>query len=323
MAVSDITDAEQSPLRAHVASGCPRCAGRLAEAQSVYEQIGLSLPPITPQDSVKSRLMDKVRATPANAAAAAAPSAVVAPVAAASSTAAATPYKLPPAGVDGAARARAPAAAPRATAPVGRMWFYVPMISSAALLLISAMLFYGYFNAYGNYRRARKNQRQHNRQLAMQAAAWQKKYQAAKAGWQSKFAAENASLKRVQSQMRLLTTPHLKLAALHVPKGPAAMHATMLYNSAQHVCFFSAKGMKAPPAGKIYEVWLITKKQVKIRAGIFGVGPGGTVNMMAHVPANIHDISLTAVTIEPAGGVAQPTGAIQLLGKVLKMPNGV
>lgn len=323
MAVSDINDTDYSLLRAHVAGGCPRCAGRMAEAQSVYEQIGLSLPPVAPSPDVKSRLMHKLTAAPANEASVAAASGVSMTSSArsnatsAATASAAVNYKLPNAAAPGRA------AAPAAHAPVRRFWFYVPMVSSAALLLISAMLFYGYFNAYGRYRTARNNERQHSRQLALQAASWRNKYEAARANWRKKFTTQNANLLRVEAQMRALSGPSLKLAALHVPKGPATMRATMLYNSAAHVCFFSAKGMKPLPAGKTYEAWLITRKQVKIRAGTFGVGPGGTVNVESHVPANIHDVSLMAVTIEPAGGVAQPTGAIQLLGKVLNAPKGV
>jgi anti-sigma-K factor RskA len=58
----------------------------------------------------------------------------------------------------------------------------------------------------------------------------------------------------------------------------------------------------APP-GKTYEAWVIRGK-VALPAGIFQ--GGGTVNLQLTQNARPGDV--IAVTVEPAGGVKQPTG---------------
>lgn len=58
--VDALDDTEREALRAHVKTGCPRCAGYLAEAQAVLAHLPLTLEPITPPDSVRQRLLRRV-----------------------------------------------------------------------------------------------------------------------------------------------------------------------------------------------------------------------------------------------------------------------
>jgi len=52
---------EASELRAHLASGCPRCTGALAEAHAVLALVPLGLDPINPPSELRDRLMAKVQ----------------------------------------------------------------------------------------------------------------------------------------------------------------------------------------------------------------------------------------------------------------------
>lgn len=65
--VSDLLDdAERADLRAHLATGCLTCSARLAEAQAVIEQIGLSLNPVAPPEQLRSELLSRAAAQTSN-----------------------------------------------------------------------------------------------------------------------------------------------------------------------------------------------------------------------------------------------------------------
>jgi hypothetical protein len=51
---------ERAELDAHLATGCPRCAGALAEAEAVLAHLGLALTPVAPPAPVRERLLARV-----------------------------------------------------------------------------------------------------------------------------------------------------------------------------------------------------------------------------------------------------------------------
>lgn len=53
---------ERTALSEHLLSGCPECAGGLAEARAVVGHIGFAAEPVAPPPSVKARLMEAVAA---------------------------------------------------------------------------------------------------------------------------------------------------------------------------------------------------------------------------------------------------------------------
>jgi anti-sigma-K factor RskA len=74
----DALDAPQrEEVRAHLAGGCTRCAGALSEAQGVVASLAVSAEPVTAPARARERLLDRVRAPAAGAAAAPSVTAVV------------------------------------------------------------------------------------------------------------------------------------------------------------------------------------------------------------------------------------------------------
>lgn len=55
---------EASALRAHLASGCPACAGALAEAHATVALLAESLPPARPSPQLRQHLLDRATKTP-------------------------------------------------------------------------------------------------------------------------------------------------------------------------------------------------------------------------------------------------------------------
>ena len=91
--------------------------------------------------------------------------------------------------------------------------------------------------------------------------------------------------------------------------------ARIFWDEPKGVWHVYVANMKPTDPGRTYQLWFITPDQQKISAGTFAVGRRGVSEMVVVVPRGIGPIAVAAVTEEPAGGVPQPTGAIQLVGK--------
>jgi anti-sigma-K factor RskA len=68
-----------------------------------------------------------------------------------------------------------------------------------------------------------------------------------------------------------------------------------------------ASNLPAPPEGKTYEMWLIPKTGNPVPAGLFQSDAEGSAMHMQHVSVDMASTKAIAVTLEPAGGVPQPT----------------
>ncbi len=55
---------EAAELRAHLETGCPRCAGQLAEAESTLAHLAFALDPVEPPAEVRARLLAALEAQP-------------------------------------------------------------------------------------------------------------------------------------------------------------------------------------------------------------------------------------------------------------------
>jgi anti-sigma-K factor RskA len=68
------------------------------------------------------------------------------------------------------------------------------------------------------------------------------------------------------------------------------------------------QGVPAPPAGKVYEVWLERRPGAyEPTDALFTVGPRGDASV--NVPGDLEGVRHVLVTAEPRGGSAQPTSA--------------
>lgn len=98
------------------------------------------------------------------------------------------------------------------------------------------------------------------------------------------------------------------------PEMPGAK-ALVLYNARQGMVLYNGN-LPAPPPGKTYQLWLVPAEGNPVSAGIFSPGAGGTGAMMLTPVAPGITAKAFAVTLEPAGGMPQPTGPKILIGPV-------
>jgi anti-sigma-K factor RskA len=112
----------------------------------------------------------------------------------------------------------------------------------------------------------------------------------------------------------VLSAPDLRLTRLQ-PLAPApGARAIVAVSAANKAAVFQAAGLPTTPPGKTYELWWITKEHGPIAAGLFQAQDGHPVVAPVSPPPAGEHVLLSAVTLEPAGGVSKPTGAMYLKG---------
>jgi len=81
---------------------------------------------------------------------------------------------------------------------------------------------------------------------------------------------------------------------------------------------FVAHNLPATTPGHTYQLWLVTRDQKKVSAGIFTPTPSGSAIVRATYALAPDSLAAIAVTSEPAGGSAQPTTTPILIGPSAK-----
>ena len=95
-----------------------------------------------------------------------------------------------------------------------------------------------------------------------------------------------------------------------------AIAAARAYWSPTRGLLLVADRLPAPPAGRVYQVWII-KGDEKLSAGLLGDEPGSRGMLIVAPPRPGVDGGVTvAVTDEPPGGLPTPSGAIRLAGSI-------
>lgn len=128
---------------------------------------------------------------------------------------------------------------------------------------------------------------------------------------------ELAQARETESQQRRLVAglmdPGVRVIDLaSIERRPG--RARMFWNPRLDAWTFIAYELPAPAAGRAYQLWLITPGDRKISAGVFTPSREGNAVATATYALAADSLAAVAVTEEPAGGVAAPTGEIVLLG---------
>ncbi len=119
-----------------------------------------------------------------------------------------------------------------------------------------------------------------------------------------------------EQKLRALGSPATRVFAMETAGPQPGATARIFWDESRGAWLVFFSNMKMPGPGRTYQLWFITPDQAKISAGTFGVDAAGNASVDVAVPKELGAIALAAVTEEPEGGVPQPTGAIQLVGKL-------
>ena len=294
--------AETAEMREHLRSGCPACAGSLAEAETTVHQIPLSLPlqqaPASAWEKLEMRIALHEDAAPI----------------ARTEPRRITDMTFP--------------------APRGPSAFAWSGWAAAAIVALFMGLLLRNANVVADQRvreaLAKTDEATSNLALAQQALL-------ASSDQTNKVAARIASLEQKIKDLdadrnKLLLTldesrsdfrtrfeklMHSQQFAL-APNAMPGVTGTLFWNKTTGMWTLMASNLKPMPAGKTYELWIITQKGEKIAAGTFTPDADGNAMHEVPIPADAGPLALAAVTDEPTGGVRVPTGSIQFSTDVTK-----
>ena len=121
-----------------------------------------------------------------------------------------------------------------------------------------------------------------------------------------------AKIAQDQREIKDLTGPSTEVVGLNTT-GAAEATALMFWDKTNNDWAFYAHHVAPLPAGKSYQIWLITPTQ-KISAGTFTPAADSSVEVHATYALPPNALKGVAVSEEPTGGAPQPTGRIVIVG---------
>ncbi|HTF34505.1 MAG TPA: anti-sigma factor [Myxococcota bacterium] len=272
---------EREAVARHLATGCPRCAGALAEAESVLAHLTLSLAPLDPSPAVRARLLAKLEG--------------VLP---------ATPSALP------APRPAGGAAVTQAAEAWGGAGSWRAGISAAIAAGLAALVtYFGIAHPLVRQIDALRTEREalSTRETALERSLAER---------DQRIARLESEAARSTETVRMLRSPDVEVVPLRGAAPQPGAAGRLFFDPAGGRWYFHASQLRPAGPGKTYELWFINRAQQKIPAATFDVDTHGEATLLVDVPESAGALGLAAVTDEPAGGVKQPTGEIQLLGEL-------
>ena len=116
-----------------------------------------------------------------------------------------------------------------------------------------------------------------------------------------------------QSQVAVLAAPDL--TRIDLAGQPTAPGATgRAFWSRTRGLVFTASNLPSPPRGRAYQLWVLTSQPAPISAGMLATDANGRITARFETPLDLPRPVAMAVTLEPEGGVASPTGDKYLVG---------
>lgn len=132
------------------------------------------------------------------------------------------------------------------------------------------------------------------------------------AGAQQQASAQQQQLSQLQAQLdqqrpvaQLLSEPGTKLVTLTATDNPNEVQGYLLLKPDARTAFVSTAALAPLPADKTYQLWLIDDQPESV--GLFGTDQQGVGRVAVEAAKPLSQYKLIGITIEPAGGSAQPT----------------
>jgi anti-sigma-K factor RskA len=115
-----------------------------------------------------------------------------------------------------------------------------------------------------------------------------------------------------QEMLHLYTSKDTIKVLLAPKPGMIKGDGEVMYNEKMGLLMYD--GWIAPsPDDKSYQLWVVPMEGKPISAGVFNPATSDTAHWMSKVPEGIAP-KMFAITLEPAGGMPQPTGPMVLVG---------
>jgi hypothetical protein len=272
---------ELREMQEHLAAGCAACDAQLAQLLDLMEGMAQAF-------AIEAPALPAIPSTAETAVGADLRRKILAQVAG-----------LPP-----SARAVVPAPipfpAPAASAPARRRGRLSWLAAAAAAAVLSLGAWGAQHQAGLNGEIARlRNERS---QLAARAD-----------GLQHRLDRVQSDAERLVRSLSVVGAPGVQQVSLSAMGGYRATGRTYV-DAHDRKAVFYASNLPPPQPGKTYELWFIDEDDHKTAAGTFGVDREGKATVLVDQTIAADRITAWVVTLEPAGGVPQPTGPIVMAG---------
>ena len=122
----------------------------------------------------------------------------------------------------------------------------------------------------------------------------------------------NAALTRANQFAAVLQAPDVRQIPLAGQKAAPAAAGRAFWSPSRGLVF-TASNLPPVSPGRQYQLWVIPPKGTPISAGLLDLDRGGIATVLVD-PKTAASVGTVAVTVEPAGGVPQPTGDMVLAG---------
>ena len=129
---------------------------------------------------------------------------------------------------------------------------------------------------------------------------------------QRELQAERSKLTRQNEALSLLNSQDTKKVHLAGTQTAQNARAVFVFDQKSGRGMLIAEGLPTAPPDKAYEVWFIPKGHSPIAGKVFTVDATGSSFVADNIPAEARESAVIAITLEPKGGSAAPTGAIYL-----------
>ncbi|HXQ70297.1 MAG TPA: anti-sigma factor, partial [Pyrinomonadaceae bacterium] len=125
---------------------------------------------------------------------------------------------------------------------------------------------------------------------------------------------QNRTLQHENEFYKLLTAPGSRIAELSGTNEASGATAKLAYDTNGRAILIT-NGLPRAPEGKEYQLWFIVGNN-PIPGKTFAPNNSGPSTLQDQVPVAARQSAVFAITLEPAGGVRAPTGAIYLRGEL-------
>lgn len=132
---------------------------------------------------------------------------------------------------------------------------------------------------------------------------------------QTRLASLQDELARREEQLKVLAAKEIHISIMSGLDVNPVGYGKIIWDPEKGAAILQVSNLPAVPADKDYQLWVIKDKK-PISAGVFAVeDPGDNFYKIEGLAiTNPKEIAAFAVTLEPKGGVPQPTGAMYMLG---------
>ncbi len=125
--------------------------------------------------------------------------------------------------------------------------------------------------------------------------------------------------KRQVERLAVLMARDVKMASMPGQPTMAGATAHVFWSPAKMAWLVTFMDMPRAKAGKTYQLWAVTTKGAKVNMGTFRPDGSGHAVVQAKLPRRDMKPAAAAVSLEPDGGMPQPTGPIVMVGDIKKI----